>query len=143
MIRSASIDDIEELFKLDQASREDFWSFSLWESELNALNSVIRVFSNNSRILAALCSRMVDAESELFLVICHPDARRQGFANLLLQDWIFLCENHKIEFLFLEVSHLNVGAIELYVKNGFKKTGLRKNYYKTEEHAVLKSRSLI
>ena len=35
----------------------------------------------------------------------------------------------KLEKIYLEVAENNIGAIKLYENNGFRKIGIRKNYY--------------
>ena len=37
----------------------------------------------------------------------------------------------------LEVNDKNLPAINLYLKSGFKKVGLRKNYYGLDENAII------
>jgi len=46
-------------------------------------------------------------------------------------------DKHELAFLTLEVRKSNIPAQKLYEKFGFKKCGLRKNYYENKEDAIL------
>jgi ribosomal-protein-alanine N-acetyltransferase len=44
----------------------------------------------------------------------------------------------KFKFIFLEAKKSNMPALNLYKSFGFKKIGLRKNYYRDEDAVVLR-----
>lgn len=67
-----------------------------------------------------------------------PDFRRKGIGRLLMSELCSYCRNNGITLLTLEVRESNAPAIALYEKLGFRKVGLRKNYYKKPtENGVL------
>lgn len=76
-------------------------------------------------------------------VAVEPDARRHGVASALLE---VLCRfgAAKLAFLTLEVRSSNAAAIGLYEKHGFRRAGLRPNYYqKPKEDAVIMTREFL
>ena len=75
-----------------------------------------------------LCADLGDSFEILTLAI-HPDYRRKGLATTLLKQLQQLAEDHKKQNIFLEVNASNTPAIQLYLKNNFIQTGVRKNYY--------------
>ncbi len=81
-----------------------------------------------------------DAE-EIIKIAISKKKRRQGLAFKLLS---YLIEHQKRDQLFLEVRESNIGAINLYLKIGFEKVGIRKNYYqdKKENAIVMKKEKL-
>ena len=79
-------------------------------------------------ILGFLAARETAAdEAEILNVAVHPDATRRGVATALVR-WL-LAQRHRD--VFLEVHAENVAARELYRRNGFADTGLRRQYYQS------------
>lgn len=150
LIRTAHLSDLPDLIKVDQNSRNDYWSDSLWLSELSNPLSNILVYEENTRIVAVLCGRMNAVEAELFLVIVNPAHRRQGLGLKLLRHWVHYLqatsENTDItpcEEVFLEVLETNQAAINLYHQVGFKLCGTRKDYYGEGRHASILKMDLL
>lgn len=144
LIRIAHPDDLKDLVELDQKCRADYWTDSMWESELSNTQSNIWIYQENNCILAVLCGRMNAIEAELFLVIVSPANRRQGLGRRLLKHWIQSLQSTSVqtgtttcEEVFLEVLATNQPAINLYLQVGFKVCGTRKNYYGEGRHASL------
>jgi [ribosomal protein S18]-alanine N-acetyltransferase len=75
-------------------------------------------------------------------VTVHPDCRRQGIAQALVQYLIDDAIKHNAEFITLEVRAGNAPAIALYTKLGFEKVGVRKKFYtEPDEDALLMTRN--
>ena len=71
-------------------------------------------------------------------VAVHPDARRQGIGDALIDALAAKAAELELAFLTLEVRESNAPAIALYAKHGFHPVGKRKNYYDApKEDAVL------
>ncbi len=71
-------------------------------------------------------------------VAVSPEHRRQGIADMLLNELRLRAQAKKLSFLTLEVRQSNVPAQNLYKKHGYTEVGLRKNYYgRPTENAVL------
>ena len=74
----------------------------------------------------------------------HPSFRSIGIGTALLTESLQR-ENTlgTARYAFLEVRENNEGAIRLYQKLGFKKLGLRKNYYRKENiNAIIMGRPI-
>ena len=77
-------------------------------------------------------------EGQITNIATHPDARRQGLGERVTRALVEYGENNGISFFSLEVRESNFAAIALYEKLGFKKAGIRKNFYKLPvENAVI------
>ncbi len=77
-------------------------------------------------------------EGQITNVAVHPDYRRKGIAQKLVNKLMEICKENKLVSITLEVRESNYNAIKLYDKMGFSRVGLRKNYYKNPtENALL------
>ena len=72
----------------------------------------------------------VEDESELYFLGIEEHKKNLGYGARLLQKVITDSKALGAKEIFIEVNELNKVAIKLYVKCGFKKYGVRKNYYK-------------
>ena len=76
-------------------------------------------------------------------VAVHPQWRRQGVADALLDALTEQARQKLLSFLTLEVRESNAPAIALYEKHGFRAVGRRKSYSeKPREDAILMTRTL-
>lgn len=82
----------------------------------------------------------VDLDSaEIATLFVHPNHRRQGIGEALLQTAIQRLKSRDITHVLLEVSIQNQPALHLYEKMGFKAIHTRLNYYPNGDDArVLK-----
>ena len=77
-------------------------------------------------------------EGQITNIATHPDARRRGLGERVTRALLEYGEKNGISFFSLEVRESNIGAIALYEKLGFKRAGVRKNFYKLPtENAVI------
>lgn len=76
-------------------------------------------------------------EAELLRIAVAPQARRRGVATLLLRHSEERLARMGIDELNLEVRVSNDGARHFYEAEGWRRTGLRRAYYRDGEDAVL------
>ncbi|MGS0729662.1 ribosomal protein S18-alanine N-acetyltransferase, partial [Shewanella sp. 0m-11] len=80
-------------------------------------------------------------EDATLMDICvEPRRQGKGYGKMLLKAVIVEAKDKGAEVLLLEVRQSAIAARELYEKVGFKETGIRKGYYKSDtgtEDAVL------
>ena len=80
----------------------------------------------------------IPPEGEITNVATHPDFRRRGLGEGVLELLKIEAEKRGIDSLYLEVRRSNAAARSLYEKLGFCVTGERKGFYKNpKEDAVL------
>lgn len=92
--------------------------------------SIFSCFQNDKMIAYMIVLDNVDY-FEIMKIGVLKEYRNKGVAQSLI-------ENIKEKDIFLEVRQTNVAAINFYLKNGFKKISLRKNYYKdNNEDAII------
>ncbi len=82
-------------------------------------------------------------EVHLLNITVAPEFQRQGWAPLMLEALAGWARVQKAQWLWLEVRASNARARAVYARNGFRRVGLRKNYYPTaaapREDAVVMS----
>jgi len=77
-------------------------------------------------------------EGQIINIAVHPDYRRMGIANALIEKILEYSRGNGIKLLMLEVRESNAAAIKLYEKFEFREVGRRKRYYKNPiEDAIL------
>ena len=68
-------------------------------------------------------------EAHLLNLSIAADSQRQGHGSALLLRVCEIAREHGAHLLFLEVRPSNSGARQLYERHGFKRIGLRRDYY--------------
>jgi ribosomal-protein-alanine N-acetyltransferase len=86
-------------------------------------------------------------EAHLLNLTVAPAYRGQGWARVLLDALALWARGQNAHWIWLEVRGSNLRALHIYEHNGFVRTGLRKDYYRSRydgarEDAVLMSRPL-
>ena len=132
-MKQAHVAQVAELEKLCFA---DPWSEKSIASELGNIWSYWVVALDGERVVGYIGSQSSADESDVMNVAVHPDYRRRGIAESLIEVLIRELKNRGSHALMLEVRDSNEPAIALYEKLGFQQVGLRKNYYHNpKEHA--------
>ena len=81
---------------------------------------------SNKKIIGYVCFYHVKDEIEIIQICIIKSYQRKNYGSLVIDKM----KNLNIKKISLEVSVENAQAINFYLKNGFKKIGIRKNYYK-------------
>lgn len=81
------------------------------------------------RPVGVILCRTVADEVEVLTVGVAPDARRHGVGKALIEAALATAREAGARACFLEVAVDNEGAIALYERLGFARSGLRKSYY--------------
>ena len=132
-MKQAHVAQVAELEKLCFA---DPWSEKSIASELGIIWSYWVVALDGERVVGYIGSQSSADETDVMNVAVHPDYRRRGIAESLIEVLIRELKNRGSHALMLEVRDSNEPAIALYEKLGFQQVGLRKNYYHNpKEHA--------
>lgn len=120
----------------------DGWSAESFRSEVRKDNGIVLCFTDGSNIIALLSGYFAEGESDITSVAVDENFRRIGLAQRLIAEFEkILPEN--TENIFLEVRESNSPAINLYIKCGFEKLSLRKNFYSNpRENAVVMVKKL-
>lgn len=136
-IAKMTLSDLGEISDCLITDFDDFWTANILKSELENKSSIYIVAKLNSEIVGF--AGIWDGIDQMHItnIVVKKSFRRKGIANLLLNELISITKDLNKSELTLEVNELNIPAQNLYLKNGFKNLGLRKNYYNNSENAII------
>lgn len=138
VIESMSLDDLDEVQRIEETSFSTPWPSNAYRSELmtNRLASYL-VGRADGRIVAYGGMWLMVDEAHITTFAVHPDWRRQRIGERLLLAFFDLARDRHARELTLEVRLSNLGARRLYEKYGFRPVGLRPRYYSDNSEDAL------
>lgn len=142
-IRKAEPADASSISKIEELSIKRPWSIVLIENDLEKNpNASYWVAEEDGSVQGFIGVHNIVGEINITNVAVHPDYRRRGIADKLMQAMKAEFDNRKeagedIVGITLEVRQSNTPAIKLYEKYGFVSEGIRKGYYSDGEDAVI------
>jgi len=141
-VRPMTEADLDRVLDIETASFPAPWKREHFVAELEACHSFPYVAEEDDGILGYVCLMTLFEEAQILDIAVDPNQRGRGIARLLLAHAISVAREKGAEVLALEVRASNIGAITLYEKCGFVRTGLRNKYYEGKEDAVLMEKRL-
>ena len=82
-------------------------------------------------------------DAELMSIAVLEEYRNRRYASRLMEVMFKICEENKVEKIFLELRESNLLAYKLYREHGFVNMGIRREYYTNPvENAVLMYKQL-
>lgn len=92
----------------------------------------------NEKVIGFFEVSNVAGESELFDIAIKKEFQGLGYSKILMEHLLTVCREKKSRTIFLEVNKINLRAIKLYEKFGFKEYAVRKNYYGENDAVLMK-----
>ena len=121
---------VPQVAELEKLCFSDPWSEQSIASELDNILALWYVALEDDRVVGYIGSQTVCGETDVMNIAVHPDYRRRGIGQILIEELIREVKNLGSISLTLEVRSSNAPAVSLYEKLGFSQVGLRKNYYR-------------
>ncbi len=139
-ITNMTADHVAQIAELEKMCFNDPWSEKSVASELHNSLSLWLIALDGDRVTGYVGSQSVLGESDMMNIAVHPDYRRQGIAEKLVNSLVAALKERGNHSLMLEVRVSNESARKLYEKLGFQQVGLRKNYYRNprEDACILR-----
>ena len=109
---------IEKTIFKNSTSKDEFKSF-----KKNVSHVIWKI--EKIKIIGFVYFFHVKDEIEIIKICIIKSHQRKNYGSKLINE----IKKLKIKKIFLEVSVQNINAINFYLKNGFKKIGVRKGYY--------------
>ena len=124
-----------DLLKLMEIDNDIFdYPTSIKDFENYFREDAIKIWKiSTQKIIGFVIFYHVRDEIEIIQIGIMESCRRKNYGSLLINKIKKLKDIRKI---FLEVSVANTQAINFYLKNGFKKIGIRKAYYKENKKRI-------
>lgn len=127
-----------QIAQLETICFSDPWSENSIAQELTNPLSFWLVAVEDDKVAGYIGSQTVMGETDMMNVAVHPDFRRRGIAQELIQSLVEVLKARQSHCLTLEVRASNTPAIKLYEKLGFSQVGKRPGYYrKPKEDALI------
>ena len=128
---------VSQVAQLEKLCFSDPWSEKSVASELENELSFWLVALEGETVAGYVGSQTVLGETDMMNIAVHPDYRRKGIAEALVNALVEGLKARESHCLTLEVRATNAPAIALYEKLGFAQIGLRKNYYRNPKEDAL------
>lgn len=132
IVRRCTVADVDLLYKIEKESFSDPMKKETMQKDLERESYFCYALFDNT-VLAFLSFEKVFDEGQIISVATDSEHRRKGLAKKLFYEVEKSAKEEGIEFFTLEVRYDNSPAISLYESLGFKRVGLRKNYYKNPD----------
>lgn len=138
-VRRMAVEDVPAVTQLDRISFTLPWTERSFHFEVTS-NPASRcwVAESGGVLAGVVVAWLLVDEVHIATIATHPDFRRQGIAQALLEHVLKLGAEEGAISSFLEVRESNSAAQALYRKFGYEETGRRLRYYKDNgENAIL------
>ena len=130
-------DHVKAVAELEKLCFRDPWSEKSVASELENKLSLWLVAVEDDTVVGYIGSQTVLDESDMMNVAVHPDHRRKGIAEALVNGLADALIERGSQCLTLEVRASNEPAKKLYEKLDFEQVGRRPNYYRNPKEDAL------
>ena len=137
MIRPCTEEDIPQITELEKLCFPICWQEKDFRYELKE-NPYSHSFveEEDGKIVAFGGLWVIFERGEVTKISVHPEKRREGRGQRMLQKLIDTAEENGCEYLFLEVRPSNTAALELYRQNEFQDLRIKSDYYTDHEDAL-------
>jgi len=133
-IRQVGADHAALLAQLHAQAFDEAWDADALVNLVNAPGSVCLLAvtgeSQNEQPCGFVLARKAADEMEILTIAVTPSMRRRGVGKALLDELFGLARSTGASCLFIEYASDNPAAAALYAGAGFRRTGVRKGYYR-------------
>lgn len=136
-IENMSAAHVSQIAQLEKLCFSDPWSEKSIEIELSCRLSLWLVALDGEMVVGYVGSQTVIDETDMMNIAVHPEYRRRGIAEALIDALVNAIREKGSRVLSLEVRASNDPAITLYQKMGFSQVGRRPNYYRNPKEDAL------
>ena len=130
---------VDAVCELEKSAFSSPWSRDDIEYQLDKAGShfLVAVDTETETVAGYIGVQEISGEAYITNIAVFKEFRRLGAASLLLKTASDDAFARGCEFITLEVRESNHLAIELYLKSGFERMGIRKNFYSNPDENAL------
>ena len=136
---------LEEVIAIEQTAYSHPWTRGNFRDAL-ASGYWAQCLRVQDELLGYVVAMAGVQEAHLLNITVAPARQGQGWAQMMLDALSLWSRRQQGEWLWLEVRESNRRALQVYERYGFRRVGLRKDYYPADrqqrEHAVVMSLNL-
>jgi ribosomal-protein-alanine N-acetyltransferase len=138
-IRPLGEDDLVEVVALEQEVYPLPWSRACFRNELSRPYSHLHGLceAGSGLLVGYICFWILYNEMHVLNLAVKPSWRGRGLGKLLLNHALDEARGQEVSLVSLEVRVSNEVAINLYHSVGFRRVGVRPNYYSPEREDAL------
>ncbi len=136
--------DLPAVIGIEQRSYQFPWTRNIFRDCLRHGHSAWVLETDQDIIGYGVMSVLVQ-ECHILNLCIDPDHRGQGKGRQLLEEMLIIARVNEADSAFLEVRTSNFQALSLYLSEGFREIGTRRNYYPAQlgrEDAVILAKRL-
>lgn len=122
--------DLEAVWDIEQRAYVYPWSRGIFIDCLRVPYQC-DVLEQDGRVVGYTIVSMAADEAHLLNLCLDPEAQGQGLGRCMLEHVLEAAEEKKARVVYLEVRPSNKRAIELYLRYGFRRIGVRPRYYRS------------
>lgn len=143
LVRSMTINDLEEIVKIEKDLYKTPWNEKQYKYELEENEfSYVFILEHNDIIVGYYGFWVMFDECDITKVSIRKEFQGMKLSNILMEDCFNRVKALGCKKINLEVRTTNERAINLYKKHGFEDVIIRKNYYGKNEDALILSKIL-
>jgi len=143
-LRPMRVADLREIVAIESAVYDFPWTVGIFRDCLRVGYCSV-VLEGNAALRGYAVMSVAAAEAHLLNICIHPDWQRCGLGRELLSWLMAEALMSGAQRMFLEVRPSNGAALALYLGEGFRRIGTRRDYYRAaagRENAVVLERRL-
>jgi len=141
-IRPMTEADLDVVLLIEQSSFPVPWKREHFQHEIDSPHSFPFIAEYDGRIAGYVCLMSLFEEAQILDIAVAVDQRGRGVGRHLMEKAFEVAREKDAEFMALEVRESGLAAIGLYESLGFKRTGIRANYYEAIENAILMEKNI-
>jgi ribosomal-protein-alanine N-acetyltransferase len=135
-----TVTDLDEVLDIERRSFPEPWSRGMFLHELKlpfSKSIVARAADAPHELLGYICWWLIGDELQILNVAAHPERRQRGIGRALVELVLHEAQTRRAGTITLEVRRGDTAATALYRSFGFAESGVRRNYYRHGEDAIL------
>lgn len=121
--------DLDEVHAVERRAYDYPWSRGIFEDCLRVPYDC-EVLEEDGRIVGYTVMSLAADEAHLLNLCLAPEVHGRGLGRLLLDHVVAVAEAKGARVIFLEVRPSNQRAVQLYLRAGFRRLGVRPDYYR-------------
>ena len=120
--------DLEPVIEIEQRIYAFPWTLGNFRDSLRAGYSCW-VCHGGEGLMGYAVLMLAAGEAHLLNLTIDSPFQRQGHGSRLLRHLVSTARDYGAQVLFLEVRPSNAAGLELYARHGFRRIGVRRDYY--------------